>query len=72
METTVQIRRPWLGGVISGFGLGIILLAAIEEFTNHTFKNNTRLILGLGLLAMALGCALAQAARRKQPGAEPG
>lgn len=55
----------YLGGAISGIGIGIILPAALEQFTNRTLENYSRLILGLGLFALVVGFALARRAGPK-------
>ena len=55
----------YLGGAISGIGIGIILPADFEQFTIRTLENYSRLILAIGLIAIAVGFALARRAGRK-------
>ncbi len=56
---------PCLGGVLAGLGIGAILLAALEQFTNRNLENYTILTVSLGLAAIAAGAAWACRARRR-------
>ena len=62
--TFVGSAGPYVGGTISGIGIGMILMAAIEQYTAATFENFSRLILALGLIAIAIGTTLARNSRR--------
>ena len=69
MDNSSSCNRRWtqyIGGAISGIGIGIILPATLEQFTNRTLENYSRLILALGLIAFAVGLALARCARHQK------
>lgn len=56
---------PYIGGSISGIGIGVILMAAIAQYTSCNLANFTRLAVALGLIAVVIGGSIVHQARRK-------
>lgn len=64
MEKPEKSKRAYLGGVISGIGIGVILAAAFVQYTRYNLANYTTLTVASGLIAIAAGYGLARSCCR--------